>query len=246
MSERRKAPSGSEGATPEIGLRSLTLDDGGDESGANVRDRAAVLVPAIDFASAAPLPPTALAIVESAARLFALKGFSSTSIREIALAAGVTKPTIYYYFGSKQGLIQHLLGSSMRGFQETLDAALALSSLDVALTHLLQNQLQFADERPATVTLLARLDMMPEDEIAPFELHAAREKSNVALATLFMRAMERGEIRTQDPALVTASFIGALVVHLMMRIQRPDIQLGSSADAAQSIVRLFLDGAKPR
>jgi AcrR family transcriptional regulator len=195
---------------------------------------------------AGPLPQTAVAIAESAARLFAQKGFSSTSIREIALAAGVTKPTIYYYFGSKQGLIQHLLGSSMRSFQETLDTALALPTLEKALTHLLQHQLQFADERPATVTMLARVDMLPEDEIGPFQIHAEREKTNVALFSLFQHAIERGEIRGHDPALITASFIGALVVHLMMRIQRPDIHLGSPAIAAASIVRLFLDGASPR
>lgn len=195
---------------------------------------------------AGPLPLTAVTIAESAARLFAQKGFSSTSIREIALAAGVTKPTIYYYFGSKQGLIQHLLGSSMRSFQETLDTALTLPTLEAALTHLLQHQLQFADERPATVTMLARVDMLPEDEIGPFQIHAEREKTNIALFSLFQNAIERHEIRGHDPALVTASFIGALVVHLMMRIQRPDIQLGPPEIAAASIVRLFLDGATPR
>jgi len=194
----------------------------------------------------APLPPTALTIVESAARLFAQKGFSSTSIREIAQEAGVTKPTIYYYFGSKDGLIQHLLGASMRGFQATLDEALALPSLEAALTHLLVDQLRFADLRPATVTLLARVDMLPEDEIAPFELHAEREKSNAAIYAVFTRALERGEIAGHDPALLTASFIGALVVHLMMRIQRPDIVLGTPDVVAASIVRLFLDGARPR
>lgn len=217
-----------------------------DDDDSRPLDPALAGLPPPALADGAPLPPTALTIVESAARLFAQKGFSSTSIREIALEAGVTKPTIYYYFGSKDGLIQHLLGASMRGFQATIEAALALPTLEGSLTHILEDQLRFADTRPATVTLLARVDMLPEDEMAPFELHAEREKTNAALFTVFTRAIERGEVRGHDPALLTASFIGALVVHLMMRIQRPDIRLGTPDVLAESIVRVFLDGARPR
>ena len=37
-------------------------------------------------------------ILESAKELFAQKGYSASSIREISQAAGVTKPVIYYHF----------------------------------------------------------------------------------------------------------------------------------------------------
>ncbi len=47
---------------------------------------------------------TKKAILRVAARLFATRGFEATSVREIVEAAGVTKPTLYYYFGSKEGL----------------------------------------------------------------------------------------------------------------------------------------------
>lgn len=51
----------------------------------------------------------ASAIARAAARLFAERGFDATSVREIAEAAGVTKPTLYYHFGSKQGLGEAIL-----------------------------------------------------------------------------------------------------------------------------------------
>src|SRR5215471_7397882 len=44
-----------------------------------------------------------------AARLFAERGYEATSVREIVEAAGVTKPTLYYHFKSKEGLAQALL-----------------------------------------------------------------------------------------------------------------------------------------
>ena len=55
-------------------------------------------------------------IARVAARLFADRGYDATSVREIVEAAGVTKPTLYYHFGSKQGLAEALLTRPMTGF----------------------------------------------------------------------------------------------------------------------------------
>ena len=43
-------------------------------------------------------------IARTAARLFAKNGYDATGVQAIAEAAGVTKPTLYYHFGSKEGL----------------------------------------------------------------------------------------------------------------------------------------------
>src|SRR3712207_1396081 len=48
-------------------------------------------------------------IARAAARLFAETGYDATPVRMIAKAAGVTKPTLYYHFGSKEGLAQALV-----------------------------------------------------------------------------------------------------------------------------------------
>jgi len=41
--------------------------------------------------------------------LFAEKGYAGSSVREIVSLAGVTKPVLYYYFQSKEGLFQAIL-----------------------------------------------------------------------------------------------------------------------------------------
>jgi len=43
-------------------------------------------------------------ILSAALKLFSEKGYEGTSVSELVLAAGITKPTLYYYFGSKEGL----------------------------------------------------------------------------------------------------------------------------------------------
>lgn len=48
-------------------------------------------------------------ILECAKQLFYEKGYDSVGVQEIVDTAGITKPTMYYYFKSKQGLLQCLL-----------------------------------------------------------------------------------------------------------------------------------------
>jgi AcrR family transcriptional regulator len=43
-------------------------------------------------------------ILQEATRLFAANGVAGTSIQSIASAAGITRPTLVYHFGSKAGL----------------------------------------------------------------------------------------------------------------------------------------------
>ena len=61
-------------------------------------------------------------ILDVAEKVFANQGFERASIRFIATGAGVNLPTIYYYFDSKQGLIQAVLDRRLKPLgQEHLD-----------------------------------------------------------------------------------------------------------------------------
>jgi AcrR family transcriptional regulator len=75
-----------------------------------------------------------------AAKLFSERGYDATSVREIVEAAGVTKPTLYYYFQNKEGLarailfepVEELIGSLERLIEESPDPLeLAARFLDV-------------------------------------------------------------------------------------------------------------------
>ena len=53
-------------------------------------------------------------IIEKALELFCARGYDAVGVQEIAEQSGITKPTLYYYFGSKQGLMETILGMSRR------------------------------------------------------------------------------------------------------------------------------------
>ena len=64
-------------------------------------------------------------ILETALDLFYARGYDAVGVQEIAEKSGVTKPTLYYYFKSKYGLLEQLLKSRGEPFLEQLHAACA-------------------------------------------------------------------------------------------------------------------------
>jgi AcrR family transcriptional regulator len=55
-------------------------------------------------------------ILRAAERLFAANGFSGTGVDAIARAAEINKATIYYYFPSKQAILDCLIGEFLNHF----------------------------------------------------------------------------------------------------------------------------------
>ncbi len=51
---------------------------------------------------------------------FTRRGYAATSVRELCEAAGVTKPVLYYYFKSKEGLYLQLMEESYTRFEAIL------------------------------------------------------------------------------------------------------------------------------
>jgi len=59
-------------------------------------------------------------LLETATKLFAEKGYAGTSVREIVDRAGVSKPVLYYYFKSKEGLFYAILEWAVNVQQEII------------------------------------------------------------------------------------------------------------------------------
>ena len=59
--------------------------------------------------------------------LFSSKGYDGTSVREICERAGLTKPTLYYFFGSKEGLYRALVVGALESFVHQLAETLAVA-----------------------------------------------------------------------------------------------------------------------
>ena len=67
-------------------------------------------------------------ILAAAAHLFATRGYTATTMKDVAAACGISKATLYHYVSDKQGLLLHITA----GHVERLEALV----LDVAVRHL--------------------------------------------------------------------------------------------------------------
>lgn len=62
-------------------------------------------------------------ILLCAKRLFYAKGYDAVGVQEIVKEAGITKPTLYYYFKSKYGLLEALLEKECKPLNKRLRIA---------------------------------------------------------------------------------------------------------------------------
>ncbi len=69
---------------------------------------------------------TRQAVLDTARRLFAERGYDATSLQEIADAMGVRKANVYYYFKTKSALLAELLGSLTAPLTDLLDSVAEL------------------------------------------------------------------------------------------------------------------------
>ncbi|MCD8347842.1 MAG: TetR/AcrR family transcriptional regulator [Lachnospiraceae bacterium] len=62
-----------------------------------------------DFAENVETMDNRSRLLQCANELFYEKGYDAVGVQEIVARAGLTKPTLYYYFGSKKGLLEALV-----------------------------------------------------------------------------------------------------------------------------------------
>lgn len=69
-------------------------------------------------------------IIDQAAQLFQSQGISKTSMTEIAEKVGVAKGLVYYYFPSKEKLVDEIVDQFVQGLDTMLEAVLDRADLD--------------------------------------------------------------------------------------------------------------------
>ena len=69
-------------------------------------------------------------IIETALNLFKTKGIEKTTISEIAKSIGVAKGLIYYYFTSKEKLVDAVIEEFIRGVDKELEKIMMDKSLN--------------------------------------------------------------------------------------------------------------------
>lgn len=88
------------------------------------------------------------AIITAAERVFAGAGFGGATMAAIAMAAGLPKPNLHYYFGSKKALYRAVLERTLREWLEPADSIVADAEPRVALERYIRGKMRQSFERP--------------------------------------------------------------------------------------------------
>jgi TetR/AcrR family transcriptional regulator len=134
-------------------------------------------------------------IARVAARLFAERGYDATSVREIVEASGVTKPTLYYHFGSKQGLAEALLTRPMTLFIESLRTLVAETREPIELLRrLFEAFISLISDEPDRSRFLYAICFGPQNSSLQQEMHEFGEIIDAVTADCAGRLAEAGVI----------------------------------------------------
>ena len=173
--------------------------------------------------AAAPVPQTAKqeqaarsrrALIEAATALFAERGYDGTSVQAIGQRAGVSRGSIFWHFGSKEGL---LWAVAERAFEEWEAEVLVPDVGDAtgveAVRRALAAHRRFLTERGEALRLFYILifeALGPRPELAP-EFAALHERLRDVTVAWIRRAIEAGELRDDvDARAVVILISGAL------------------------------------
>jgi len=103
-------------------------------------------------------------MLAAAADLFAREGYEGVGIQRIVDACGVQKPTLYHYFGSKQGILEELARQHFTPFMERLEkAAVFNGDLTNTLESAVKEHFAFASEKPELYNMYLGLMTAPRE-----------------------------------------------------------------------------------
>jgi AcrR family transcriptional regulator len=184
-------------------------------------------------------------LLSEAIRLFAAKGYRATSTREIVEAAGVTKPMLYYYFQSKEGLLAAALDHFVEMFHGRLREVLArpLGPREV-LVEFVWAHLEFCQDHKPLGRLFFALLFGPDDQKNLVDLSQYTEPGHELFMTAIARALDGGLVRRESGDEFVMALHGMINIWIIASLN-DEAQL--THDTAQRIVDGLLRGyeAKP-
>jgi AcrR family transcriptional regulator len=131
------------------------------------------------------------AILEAAERLFAERGYEQTSLSDVGQAAGVSRGTPGYFFGSKEQLYRDVLTRCLERVRAAVrsgrERALASQEApEVVLAGAVGEYFDFIHENPSFVRLLEReaLSGGHQLQLIPPHLNAAQEALGAIVSEL--------------------------------------------------------------
>ena len=189
------------------------------------------------------------AILDAALTQFARHGFADARVEDIARGAGVSKGTVYLYYPTKPALFEALvrrdIGPRVAVASQFIGAHNGpIEPVLTQLMHLLAGMIEAGAVPIYPRLLIAEVTRFPE--LVAFYRREVVGVMLAALAGLFERAMDRGDIARDDPAVLAHLFVAPGIKAILWSLVFAPVEAEPVPPRAilETHVRLFLKGLK--
>ncbi|MFO0774649.1 MAG: TetR/AcrR family transcriptional regulator [Nitrospiraceae bacterium] len=183
-------------------------------------------------------------LIGAATTLFAARGFSGTTTRDIAKAAGVSEALLFKHFPTKRALYAAILAAKGQygDLRQAVEAA-ALAGDDHRLFTLLAGFRIRPDADPTMLRLLL-FSALEGHQLAEMFFEQQYRGFHDLLAGYIRRRIQAGAFRPADPLLAARAFFGIVIHHRLLHdifaipLHRPHEEI------VREYVDLFLQGLR--
>jgi AcrR family transcriptional regulator len=156
-------------------------------------------------------------ILECALGLFSSRGYDAVGVQEVADAAGLKKPTLYHYFGSKSGLLKTLLEAHFEELFQALEkAADYQGDVKTTLTAVCTIYFDFAQKNRSFYRMQLAMWFSPPDSDSFRAVAVINERQQQTLEALFIKtANDHGNMRGRHQA-YAATLLGMINTYIAL------------------------------
>lgn len=153
--------------------------------------------------------------MKSALKLFTQRGYSATTVRELVGEAGVTKPALYYYFGSKEGLFLELMRTHFNRIEALFDTFQeGEGGVRSRMMEFLERGFVHVQENRDFIRLMHAVYFGPPGEAPFFDFDAYHQRFHDRIAHFMEEGIRKGEIRPGNTGDMAWVILGTVEIAL--------------------------------
>jgi AcrR family transcriptional regulator len=181
-------------------------------------------------------------LLESAIDIFNQRGYAAATVREIVEASGVTKPVLYYYFGSKEGIYTEIITQVLENFRQSLaESELPETNARVRIQHLCEKIYALAHENLKVVRLLLTIFYGPPQGAPPcFRPEAFQDLFHEAVVKLVREGIRSGEFNRGMEDIMAYAIEGVFNFTIDLELASPGRSIGK--EGLQGVLNVIFDG----
>jgi AcrR family transcriptional regulator len=180
-------------------------------------------------------------ILQKALELFSERGYDATSVREICEAAGITKPTLYHFYGSKEGVYRAIVEGALERFRADMVRALVTEgTLRERLVRMARAYVDATLREPDLARFIMALIHNPPQSAPATDFVGFYDGILSRLGLAVDEGVRRGEVTPGPTDVRLLVFMGALgeAMHGHLLVGRPDL----TPALAETLVDTILGG----